>query len=77
MHHFIYSTKDSWISSGSNHTTGVTETDQNYGQDSIIELKKNFWNLSFDYPNIGTRIAQLMDEAHTPSDLFVFPGDAP
>ena len=34
-------------------------------------------NLSFDYPNIVTRIAQLMDEAHTPSDLFVFPGDDP
>ena len=50
MHHFIYSTKDSWISSGSNHTTGVTETDQNYGQDPIIEIKKNFWDLSFDYP---------------------------
>jgi hypothetical protein len=32
-------------------------------------------DLSFDYPNIVTRIAQLMDEAHTPSDLFVFPGD--
>jgi len=49
MHHFIFPTKDSWISSGSNHTTEVTETDQNFGQDQILELKKNFFNLSFDY----------------------------
>jgi hypothetical protein len=49
MHHFIYATKDSWISSGSNHTTGETETDQNFGQDQILEIKKNFWNKDFDY----------------------------
>jgi hypothetical protein len=50
MHHFIFPTKDSWISSGSNHITEVTETDQNFGQDQILEIKKNFFNLSFDYP---------------------------
>jgi hypothetical protein len=50
MHHFIYATKDSWISSGSNaDTTGISEKDQNYGQDPILELKKNFFNQSFDY----------------------------
>ena len=49
MHHFIYATKDSWISSGSNHTTGETERDQNFGQDQILEIKKNFWNKDFDY----------------------------
>ena len=50
MHYFIYPTKDSWISSGSNaSTTGVSEKDQNFGQDQIIEIKKNFFNASFDY----------------------------
>ena len=43
MHHFIYPTKDSWISSGSNKVTGVTEIDQNFGQDQILEIKKFFF----------------------------------
>ena len=50
MHHFIYSTKDSWISSGSSHIDGTSFKDQNFGQDEILELKKEFWNLGFDYP---------------------------
>ena len=50
MHYFIFPTKDTWISSGSNaSTTGVSEKDQNYGQDPVLELKKNFYNSSFDY----------------------------
>ena len=50
MHYFIYPTKDAWISSGSNKaTTGISERDQNYGQDEILELKKNFYNKAFDY----------------------------
>ena len=50
MHHFIYATKDAWISSGSNAaTTGISEKDQNYGKDQILEIKKNFYNNSFDY----------------------------
>ena len=50
MHYFIYPTKDAWISSGSNtSTTGVSERDQNFGQDPVLELKKNFYNSSFDY----------------------------
>ena len=50
MHHFIFPTKDSWISSGSNHDTGEDFKDKNYGKDEILELKKEFWNDSFDYP---------------------------
>ena len=49
MHYFIYATKDAWISSGSNHIDGITFTDQNFGQDEILEVKKEFWNKSFDY----------------------------
>ena len=49
MHYFIYATKDSWISSGSNHIDGTSYRDQNFGQDEILEVKKVFWNKSFDY----------------------------
>jgi hypothetical protein len=49
MHYFIYSTKDAWISSGSNHIDGTSYRDQNFGQDEILEIKKVFWNKSFDY----------------------------
>ena len=50
MHHFIYPTKDTWISSGSRKTDGASLTEQNFGQDEILELKKEFYNLTFDYP---------------------------
>ncbi len=49
MHHFIYATKDAWISSGSSHIDGESYRDQNFGQDEILEVKKEFWNKSFDY----------------------------
>jgi len=50
MHYYIFANKDSWISSGSNRITGVTKKDQNFGQDQILEIKKEFFNDSFDYP---------------------------
>ncbi len=50
MHHFIFPTKDSWISSGSDHQTGQDFKNQNFGRDQILELKKEYYNLSFDYP---------------------------
>ena len=50
MHYFIYPTKDTWISSGSRKTDGASFTEQNFGKDEIIELKKEFYNLTFDYP---------------------------
>ena len=53
MHHFIFPTKDSWISSGSNKVTGVTESDQNFGQDPIVEIKKFFYNSSFDFQTLA------------------------
>ena len=49
MHYFIYTTKDAWISSGSSHIDGTSYRDQNFGQDEILEIKKEFWNKSFDY----------------------------
>ena len=49
MHHFIYATKDAWISSGSSTITGESWRDQNFGQDEILELKKVFYNENFDH----------------------------
>ena len=45
MHYFIYANKDTWISSGSNHIDGTSYKDANFGQDEILEAKKEFWNL--------------------------------
>ena len=50
MHHFIFPTKDTWISSGSSTITGESFKDQNFGRDQILEVKKEFYNSSFDYP---------------------------
>ena len=40
MHYSIFPTKDTWISSGSRKTDGESLTEQNFGQDEILELKK-------------------------------------
>ena len=50
MHHFIFPTRDTWISSGSSTITGESFRDQNFGRDQILEVKKEFFNLSFNYP---------------------------
>ena len=50
MHYSIYPTKDTWITSGSRKTDGASLTEQNFGKDEILELKKEFYNLSFYYP---------------------------
>ena len=49
MHHFIFPTQDTWISSGSNKITGESFKDQNFGRDQILEVKKFFYNNSFDH----------------------------
>ena len=49
MHHFIFPTQDNWVSSGSNKVTGESFTDQNFGRDQILEVKKEFFNNSFDH----------------------------
>ena len=58
MHYSIFPTKDTWISSGSRKTDGKSFTEQNFGQDEILELKKEFYNLTFDYP---TRVLLQFD----------------
>ena len=49
MHHFIFPTQDTWISSGSSNIDGESFKDQNFGRDQILEIKKEFFNSSFDY----------------------------
>ena len=50
MHHFIFPNQDTWISSGSSKIDGTSFKDQNFGRDQILEVKKEFYNSSFDYP---------------------------
>ena len=50
MHHFIFPSQDTWISSGSSTITGESFKDQNFGRDQILEVKKEFFNSSFNYP---------------------------
>mgnify|MGYP003664888393 CR=1 FL=1 len=49
MHHFIFPTQDTWISSGSSIIDGTSFKDQNFGKDQILEVKKFFYNSSFDH----------------------------
>jgi len=49
MHHFIFPSQDTWISSGSSTITGESFKDQNFGRDQILEVKKEFFNNSFDH----------------------------
>ena len=50
MHYFTFASQDTFITSGSNRITGDSERDKNFGQDQILELKKEFFNDSFDFP---------------------------
>ena len=50
MHHFIFPSQDTWISSGSSTIDGESFKDQNFGRDQILEVKKEFYNSSFNYP---------------------------
>ena len=49
MHHFIFPNQDTWISSGSSKIDGTSFKDQNFGRDQILEVKKEFFNNSFNF----------------------------
>jgi hypothetical protein len=49
MYYNIFSTQDSWILTGSSPIDSETFSDINNGQDQILELKKYFYNETFDY----------------------------
>jgi len=58
MHRYFFTTKDAFINSGSNETTGEDFKDKNTGQDEVLELKKVFFDRTFSYP---TRILLQFD----------------
>ena len=49
MHRYFFTTKDTFINSGSDSITGEDFKDKNTGQDEILELKKVFFNRTFSY----------------------------
>ena len=53
MHHFIFSSQDNWISSGSSTITNESFKNQNFGKDQILEIKKEFFNSSFHHQSRG------------------------
>tara|TARA_B100001778_G_C18602158_1_gene637792 strand:- start:1247 stop:2404 length:1158 start_codon:yes stop_codon:yes gene_type:complete len=61
MHYFIFPSQDTWISSGSNKIDGTSYTDQNFGKDQILEIKKEFHNLSYDHSTRGLIQFNLTD----------------
>jgi len=44
MHKYFFTTKDTFINSGSNSITGEDFKDKNVGQDEVLELKKYYFN---------------------------------
>ena len=58
MHKYFFTTKDTFINSGSDAITGEDFKNKNTGQDEILELKKVFYNRAFDYP---TRVLVQFD----------------
>ena len=49
MHRYFFTTKDTFINSGSNSITGEDFKDKNTGQDEILELKKVFFDRTFSH----------------------------
>ena len=74
MHKYFFTTKDSFISSGSDEITGEDFKDKNTGQDEILELKKVFFDRTFHYP---TRVLVQFDteEIETYISSSVLPND--
>ena len=58
MHRYFFTTKDAFINSGSNETTGEDFKDKNTGQDEVLELKKVFFDRTFSHP---TRVLVQFD----------------
>ena len=56
MHRYFFTTKDSFINSGSNSITGEDFKDKNTGQDEILELKKVFADRTFSYQTMQMKL---------------------
>ena len=75
MHHFIFPTQDTWISSGSSKIDGTSFRDQNFGLDPILEVKKEFFNSTFDHPTRA--LVQFTGTDFTELKNFVSDGTIP
>ena len=75
MHHFIFPTQDTWISSGSSKIDGTSFKDQNFGLDPILEVKKEFFNSTFDHPTRA--LVQFSGTDFTELTNFVSDGTIP
>tara|TARA_B100001250_G_C19810330_1_gene795409 strand:- start:2846 stop:3964 length:1119 start_codon:yes stop_codon:yes gene_type:complete len=71
MHTRYFATKTSWISSGSSHIDGTDYKDANFGKDQIIEIKKEFYNDSFDYQTRGLVQFNLNETGNSLSQSIV------
>ena len=58
MHKYFFTTKDTFINSGSDQITGEDFKNKNVGQDEILELKKVFFDRTFSHP---TRVLLQFD----------------
>jgi hypothetical protein len=81
MHYFVFPTSDTWISSGSNPIDGESFKDQNFGSDQILEIKKHFFNRSFDHQTRAlvnfsgtsfTEMSQSIVDGDIPTDAKFF-----
>jgi len=74
MHKYFFTTKDTFINSGSDQITGEDFKDKNVGQDEILELKKVFFDRTFSHP---TRVLVQFDtnEIETYISSSVLPSD--
>jgi len=74
MHRYFFTTKDTFINSGSNSITGEDFKDKNTGQDEILELKKVFFDRTFSYQ---TRVLLQfdVDEIESYISSSVLPSD--
>ena len=60
MHRYFFTTKDTFINSGSNSITGEDFKDKNNGQDEILELKKVFFDRTRSSFSVGMIIENII-----------------
>jgi len=81
MYYSIFPTQTSYISSGSNTQTGIDMKDQNFGGSAVLELKKVYNTLTFDYQTrvllqfdlneTGNSISQSIVDGDIPTPSFI------
>ena len=75
MHKYFFTTKDTFINSGSNQTTGEDFKDKNTGQDEILELKKVFFDILenkrlYSYVSHASNIRKYLHQNYQIPDIL-------